>query len=616
MANLINGLGGTAGFGEDSVYRNDDGSSSAIDITSVFENGLNFFGTVYDSIYVNTNGNITFSGGLSQYTPSVIGEGYTSPIIAPFWADVDTRSGEVDEGASVGGTSTGSNLAWYDLDPETNTITITWDDVGYYSYHEDLTNAFQLQLTETGNDGSFDITFRYENIDWLTGDASGGSGGLGGTMARAGFTAGDGNTYYELIPSGTEAMLTLENTFIGSQSEPGVWKYSVQDGQVIGIGQQNVDDVIDGDDSDNIMDGGSGNDTLNGGAGNDTLAGGEGDDSLSGGTGNDTLSGGTGNDELNGGDGYDTAIYNDLQENYTVNDEADVVQVSGPDGELDSLIDIENINFIDGEYSLVDEVSTGNDPLAQVIEPFGPQDDLFVVQHTGVVSRGEGDDTYILAQPTLSSEASSTILDSLGENTIQLVAGFSVESSQVASSALKLNAENGGEVTILNADSFEFVVGGNPLSATPGIVYDFNSFVTNFIGVDVPTSGLVDGSGFTIGEDMDVELTVGEQQTYSATEEADIFYMDVLSARAISENTEITISEFDIANDTLKLDLDNQFAGTYSLQSISGLDGISVASDPFEGNAVAVLGNDIDGDAISLVLSGITNTADIDVVIV
>lgn len=39
MVALINGLGGTASFGENTLYRNDDGCSSAIDMTSAFENG-------------------------------------------------------------------------------------------------------------------------------------------------------------------------------------------------------------------------------------------------------------------------------------------------------------------------------------------------------------------------------------------------------------------------------------------------------------------------------------------------------------------------------------------------------------------------------------------------
>lgn len=48
--------------------------------------------------------------------------------------------------------------------------------------------------------GDFDIEFNYDQIQWETGDASGGSGGLGGIPASAGFSngvVGTGNVSYE-----------------------------------------------------------------------------------------------------------------------------------------------------------------------------------------------------------------------------------------------------------------------------------------------------------------------------------------------------------------------------------------------------------------------------------
>jgi len=84
-----------------------------------------------------------------------------------------------------------------DLDTVDHIFTVTWDDVGYYNSHANKLDAFQIQLIDesaTGA-GNFDIEFRYEAINWTTGDASGGSNGLGGTVARAGFSAGDGATF-------------------------------------------------------------------------------------------------------------------------------------------------------------------------------------------------------------------------------------------------------------------------------------------------------------------------------------------------------------------------------------------------------------------------------------
>jgi hypothetical protein len=130
-----------------------------------------------------------------------------------------------------GGSSTGSNLVHYDLDTVNDVMTITWDDVGYYNSQTNKLNAFQLQLISLGN-GDFDIVFRYEDINWTAGSASGGSNGLGGTPARAGYTAGAGNPSVELSQSGNQtAMLGLEDA-LGNTGIEGVHVFQVQSGVV------------------------------------------------------------------------------------------------------------------------------------------------------------------------------------------------------------------------------------------------------------------------------------------------------------------------------------------------------------------------------------------------
>lgn len=73
-------------FGTPPDNRNDDMSTSAIAIPFSF----NFFGVMYDSIYINNSGNISFGVGYVTFTA----DSFTSSqcaMIAPFWADVDTR---------------------------------------------------------------------------------------------------------------------------------------------------------------------------------------------------------------------------------------------------------------------------------------------------------------------------------------------------------------------------------------------------------------------------------------------------------------------------------------------------------------------------------------------
>src|SRR5207344_2630403 len=94
---------------------------------------INFFGHHYTALFVNNNGNVSFTSPVGAFTPSAIGSGFNFPIIAPFWADVDTRP-------SGGGTVS------YDLDASDGVMTITWDDVGYYGGHTNKRDSFQLVL--------------------------------------------------------------------------------------------------------------------------------------------------------------------------------------------------------------------------------------------------------------------------------------------------------------------------------------------------------------------------------------------------------------------------------------------------------------------------------------
>ena len=277
---LINGLGGQSGYGTSVVNTGDDNSSQSIDITPVFgANGLNFYGNQIKRVFINNNGNITFNNPSRQFTPESIDSGLGTPIIAPFWADVDTRGNTGN--VSPGGTSNGANRVFWNIDSTNRVMTVTWDDVGFYARNSTKVNAFQLQLIDSGNGNGF-IVFRYEAVNWTTGDSSfsGGTDGLGGNVARAGFNTGTGQSI-ELPQSGIEsAILGLPQTTpnLGlNANAPGVFVFEVMNGQ-ISLGNVTGDSLA----------GGGGNDTLVGGDGNDTLDGGIGGDAMNGGAGDDT----------------------------------------------------------------------------------------------------------------------------------------------------------------------------------------------------------------------------------------------------------------------------------------------------------------------------------------
>jgi hypothetical protein len=62
--------------------------------------------------------------------------------------------------------------------------------------------------------GDYDVEFNYAQIQWETGDASGGNEGLGGHSARAGYASIGGSTF-ELNGSGTNGAFMDTNLTTG-----------------------------------------------------------------------------------------------------------------------------------------------------------------------------------------------------------------------------------------------------------------------------------------------------------------------------------------------------------------------------------------------------------------
>lgn len=213
------------GFETLELARNDDGSTGAVDIGFP----ANLFGTEYLDVYVNNNGNITFDSALSTFTPFSL-TSTARVIVAPFFADVDTRA--TTNGAQptrYGQGTVGTRPAFG----------ATWRNVGYYSQHTEHLNTFQVVLidrSDTGG-GNFDIEFNYEAITWETGTASGGDkNGRGGSSARVGYSKGTGeaNTFFEFPGSGVPGSF-LGGGLTGTSRNSGVngrHVFSVRNGAV------------------------------------------------------------------------------------------------------------------------------------------------------------------------------------------------------------------------------------------------------------------------------------------------------------------------------------------------------------------------------------------------
>lgn len=222
------------GFDHQFLARNDDFSTPLVPIGFP----IHFFGRTETHCYVNNNGNITFSAAISTFTPKPL-QNLGLTIIAPFWADVDTRPA-------------GSDVVRYSHGIETidghPAFGVNWSDVGYFANRDDKLNAFQLILIERSDTGpgNVDIEFNYNRILWETGGASGGIDGYGGSPSRSGLTNGTDRTV-ELAGSG-QATIQLDAVPASGQPNlltgliyrsrnsiiPGRYIFRVRDGAVLG----------------------------------------------------------------------------------------------------------------------------------------------------------------------------------------------------------------------------------------------------------------------------------------------------------------------------------------------------------------------------------------------
>jgi len=215
-----------AGSAANSLAGNDDGSTGAVNLGFT----VNFFGANTSTVFVNNNGNVTFTSALSQFTPNGLATGVGQPIIAPYFADVDTRVGNL----VTYGTGTVNGFGAF---------IVEWPAVGYFFEHTNKLDTFELILmnrADTGA-GNFDIEFNYNVMQWETGDASGGFNGLGGVSAAVGYSngvSGAGNVFFQLpgslvngalIDGGVNALVTHSL----NSSTPGRYDFQVRGGTVV-----------------------------------------------------------------------------------------------------------------------------------------------------------------------------------------------------------------------------------------------------------------------------------------------------------------------------------------------------------------------------------------------
>ncbi|KAK2166193.1 hypothetical protein NP493_1334g01015 [Ridgeia piscesae] len=219
------------GVGDSTAPVNDDGSTGMIPIATPFP----YFDQNHDSLYVNTNGLISFLREVDEFTPDAFPLSEDRRFVAAFWADVDTTdtAGRVyyrqETGDPILQRATNDVRRIFPLLSRFTASWVfiaTWHNVTYFGGSDTTSlNTFQIVLITNGRH-SFTI-FNYGNISWTTGEASGGTLGLGGTPAQVGFNAGDGERYFSVPGSRTDSIADVETTTnVGLR---GRWMFRIDD---------------------------------------------------------------------------------------------------------------------------------------------------------------------------------------------------------------------------------------------------------------------------------------------------------------------------------------------------------------------------------------------------
>ncbi|MBK7002122.1 MAG: hypothetical protein IPH35_19820, partial [Rhodoferax sp.] len=129
--------------------------------------------------------------------------------------------------------------------------------------------------------------------------------------------------------------------------------------------------------------------------------------------------------------------------------------------------------------------------------------DVFVLTAGNSYYGGGGNDTFIISPSTLRGDVTAKIIDTEGDNLIQLVDGLTVTASTFYNDAAQLTLSNGARVQILGASKFKFQLGANALAGDTADVVTYSQFVTSLgasLSSTLPasgTAGYVVPTGFT-----------------------------------------------------------------------------------------------------------------------
>jgi hypothetical protein len=135
---------------------------------------------------------------------------------------------------------------------------------------------------------------------------------------------------------------------------------------------------------------------------------------------------------------------------------------------------------IDSTQNILKSYSSDTQPGTQ---NYNSGNNIIVADGQAKTLRGlDGDDTYFISN-LLPENSSITIIDTSGTNTIQIPSNTQVTKSQWAKDTVRLTFEDSRVITVNNADTFSYNLGGNITNGTAGTDLTFSELALSF-GVD------------------------------------------------------------------------------------------------------------------------------------
>ncbi|CAC5373570.1 Alpha-tectorin [Mytilus coruscus] len=206
------------------LHPNDDESSSVQNISVVFE----FFSEHRTQLFVNTNGLISFRNAIYTFTPEPFPKIGVRIVLAPFWADIDTRMcgstcsiwyRESTESVDLSKATT-EIRKYFPVMKHFNakwTYIVTWYNVPFYGASAsgfNKRNTFQAILV-TDSKSAF-VIYNYNKIEWIASMK---------IPAQVGFNMGDDIHFYSVEGSRTSQIINLPN--LSNVGYPGKFVFRV-----------------------------------------------------------------------------------------------------------------------------------------------------------------------------------------------------------------------------------------------------------------------------------------------------------------------------------------------------------------------------------------------------